>query len=58
MARQGHQQETPAEILKALFDAVGNFSDHQHQDDLTAVVIEVEDAAYSAEINMPMNRMR
>jgi hypothetical protein len=27
-----------------LFDAVGNFSDHHLQDDLTAVVIEVEDA--------------
>ena len=42
---QGHRQESPEEILKALFDAVGNFSDHQLQDDLTAVVIEVEDAA-------------
>ena len=39
---QGHQQETPAEILKALFDAVGNFCNHQHQDDLTAVAIEIE----------------
>jgi serine phosphatase RsbU (regulator of sigma subunit) len=37
-----HQQEMPAEILSALFDAVGNFCDHQHQDDLTAVAIEVE----------------
>jgi sigma-B regulation protein RsbU (phosphoserine phosphatase) len=40
---QSHQQESPEEILNALFDAVGTFSDHHLQDDLTAVVIEVED---------------
>jgi phosphoserine phosphatase RsbU/P len=40
-----HQQKTPDQILAAVFDAVANFSKRALQDDLTAVIIEVEDAA-------------
>ncbi len=37
-----HQQESPDEILEALFGAVSDFSGHRLQDDLTAVIIKVE----------------
>ncbi len=37
-----HQQETPDEILEALFDAVVDFSEHRIEDDLTAVIIKAE----------------
>jgi sigma-B regulation protein RsbU (phosphoserine phosphatase) len=39
-----HQQESPDEILEALFGAVSDFSGHRLQDDLTAVIIKVEGA--------------
>jgi sigma-B regulation protein RsbU (phosphoserine phosphatase) len=39
-----HQQETPDEILEALFDAVGDFSERLLQDDLTGVIIKAESA--------------
>ncbi len=39
-----HQQETPAAILAALFQAVGDFCGQQLQDDLTAVILKADDA--------------
>ena len=39
---RAHQQETPDAILDALFDAVGDFSGHQLQDDITAVILKGE----------------
>jgi PAS domain S-box-containing protein len=39
-----HQRESPDEILEALFDAVRDFSGNRLQDDLTAVIIKVEEA--------------
>ena len=39
-----HQQQTPDEILTALFKAVGDFSNTNCVDDLTAVIIKVEGA--------------
>jgi serine phosphatase RsbU (regulator of sigma subunit) len=41
LARQ-HRQESPDEILTALFDAVGEFCENKCLDDLTAVIIKVE----------------
>ena len=41
---RAHQHETPDAILDALFDAVSDFSGHQLQDDLTAVVLKAEGA--------------
>jgi serine phosphatase RsbU (regulator of sigma subunit) len=41
---RAHQQETPDEILEALFDAVGG-SGHHRDDDQTAVIIKVEGVA-------------
>jgi serine phosphatase RsbU (regulator of sigma subunit) len=40
---RAHQHKTPDDILQALFNAVEAFSEHRHQDDLTAVVIKAED---------------
>jgi len=42
---RAHQQETPDAILDALFHAVGDFSGHQLQDDLTAVILMAEGIA-------------
>ena len=39
---RAHQHETPEEILDALFGAVSDFSGHQLQDDLTAVILMAE----------------
>jgi PAS domain S-box-containing protein len=38
-----HQQQMPNEILTALFDAVGDFSNNNFDDDLTAVIIKADD---------------
>ena len=43
-----HQRETPHDILQELFKAVTAFSPGQLYDDLTAVIIKVEDAARAA----------
>jgi len=43
---RAHLHETPDHILEALFSAVEGFSEHFHQDDLTAVVIKTEDVAW------------
>ena len=37
-----HRQQTPGEILTALFAAVGNFCHNNYPDDLTAVIIKVD----------------
>jgi serine phosphatase RsbU (regulator of sigma subunit) len=37
-----HRQETPDDILKALFDAASAFCGHNIHDDLTAVIIKCE----------------
>jgi sigma-B regulation protein RsbU (phosphoserine phosphatase) len=42
---RAHRQKTPEAILDALFHAVGDFSGHQLQDDLTAVILKAEDVA-------------
>jgi PAS domain S-box-containing protein len=42
---RAHQQEPPDAILDALFDAVGDFSGHQLQDDITAVIVKAEGIA-------------
>jgi sigma-B regulation protein RsbU (phosphoserine phosphatase) len=41
---RAHQREAPDAILDALFHAVGNFSGHPLQDDLTAVILKAEGA--------------
>jgi serine phosphatase RsbU (regulator of sigma subunit) len=41
---RAHQQEAPDAILDALFHAVGDFSGHPLQDDITAVIIKAEGA--------------
>lgn len=42
---QQYQQQTPDEILMALFDAVCDFCNNKCRDDLTAVIIKVDGAA-------------
>ena len=42
---RAHQHESPDEILEALLQAVSDFSEGHLQDDVTAVVIQVEDVA-------------
>jgi serine phosphatase RsbU (regulator of sigma subunit)/putative methionine-R-sulfoxide reductase with GAF domain len=42
---RAHRRETPEAILDALFHAVGDFSGHHLQDDMTAVIIKAEDVA-------------
>jgi serine phosphatase RsbU (regulator of sigma subunit) len=42
---RAHQRETPDAILEALFHAVGDFSGHPLQDDITAVIIKAEEGA-------------
>lgn len=37
------QHQNPDEILSALFNAVGNFCNHNFQDDLTAIIVSVEE---------------
>ena len=41
---RAHQREAPDAILDALFHAVGDFSGHPPQDDLTAVILNAEGA--------------
>ena len=41
---RAHRREAPDAILDALFHAVGDFSGHQLQDDLTAVILKAEGA--------------
>jgi serine phosphatase RsbU (regulator of sigma subunit) len=41
---RAHRHEAPEQVLESLFDAVGDFSRCHFHDDLTAVVIEVEEA--------------
>jgi sigma-B regulation protein RsbU (phosphoserine phosphatase) len=41
---RAHQREAPDAILDALFHAVGDFSGHPLQDDLTAVILKAEGA--------------
>jgi hypothetical protein len=41
---RAHQREAPDTILDALFHAVGDFSGHPPQDDLTAVILKAEGA--------------
>jgi serine phosphatase RsbU (regulator of sigma subunit) len=41
---RAHQREAPDAILDALFHAVGDFSGHPPQDDLTAVILKAEGA--------------
>lgn len=46
---KGHQQQKqPEEILRALFESVEQFSDHQLRDDVTALIIAVGDSEPSA----------
>ena len=40
---RAHQHEAPDVILDALFDTVSEFSGHQFQDDITVVIVKVED---------------
>ena len=42
---RAHQQETPDEILEALFDALSDFCANKFQDDLTAVIIQAQGVA-------------
>jgi serine/threonine protein kinase/serine phosphatase RsbU (regulator of sigma subunit) len=42
---RAQRHETPEGILEALFQAVGDFCEHQFQDDMTAVVLKAEGAA-------------
>jgi sigma-B regulation protein RsbU (phosphoserine phosphatase) len=42
---RAHRQEAPDAILDALFHAVGDFSGHQLQDDITAVILKAEGIA-------------
>jgi sigma-B regulation protein RsbU (phosphoserine phosphatase) len=40
-----HQPQTPAGILEALFQAVGDFCGHQPQDDITAIILKADEVA-------------
>jgi sigma-B regulation protein RsbU (phosphoserine phosphatase) len=42
---RAHRQEAPEAILDALFHAVGDFSGHQLQDDITAVILKADGTA-------------
>ena len=42
---RAHHQETPDEILEALFDALRDFCANKFQDDVTAVIIKAEGVA-------------